>query len=411
MTARTTTSPWTARVVWATTMVGLIAIGLSVWMSATVSGRAPTVDAVGAATSQALTLVAFLLSGAIIVARQPRNVVGWLLMVPGLGLPLTAITSAWLVSLDPPPTHVDPGLWLILWATTWSWLLLIFPVFGLLQAFPDGRLPSARWRWLVGLEVAMVVAFAGPLSALTDEMGVLLNDETVWTVPNPIGILDSEAVWSSWFDTIWSLGLLVVTVASVLAVVTRFRRGTAEERQQIKWPVLAITFFGVVYGTSSLTAGDTTEIWNILFLVAITAIPVAVAIAVLKYHLYAIDRIISRTIGWTLASGFLVIVFAVTILATQAALSSFTQGQTIAVAASTLIVFALFQPVRRRIQGAVDRRFDRARFDADLTIRGFSTRLRDDVDLDVVRGEITRTADAAVRPTAAAIWLRGESPS
>ncbi len=377
-----------ARFVWAITVAGLVAIGLSIWMTVRGAGPATAVGSVLAALWQAVAMAAFLLSGAIIVARQPRNVVGWLLMLPGLVLPVLLIAGSWLVSLDPPPTHVDPALWVMLWATSWSWLVLIFPIFAILQTFPDGRLLSPRWRWLVGLEITMVAVFAGPLAAFADRMQVLQNDQAVWTVPNPIGLYDSEAVWASGIFTIWSIGLLTVTVASVFAVVIRFRRGTPETRHQLKWPTLAIAFFGVVYGLGAAAQGPQGDFWNVLFVVAITAIPISVAIAVLKYRLYEIDRIISRTIGWTLVSGVLLAVFAAMILVAQAALDRFTQGQTIAVAASTLAVFALFQPVRRRIQRVVDRRFDRARFDAERTSTAFAQRLRNEVDLATVTTDL-----------------------
>ena len=342
------------------------------------------------------------------MARQPRNVVGWLLMVPGLVLPATVAAGAWLLTLDPPPTHVDPLLWVLLWATTWSWLVLIFPIFALLQTFPDGRLLSPRWRWLVALEIVMVATFAGPLSAFSSELGVLQDDQMVWSVRNPIGSVDTSVIWSSGFDTIWNVGLLVVTIASVVAVVLRFRRGTREERNQLKWPMLAIGFFGVVYGFAAVFQGGMGDIWNILFALAITAIPISIAIAVLKYRLCEVDRIISRTIGWALATGVLLAIFAALIVASQAVLSTFTQGQTVAVAASTLAVFALFQPVRRRVQRIVDRRFDRARFDAERTSTAFARRLRHEVDLATVTTDLQLTTEGALAPSALGVWIRKE---
>jgi hypothetical protein len=136
-------------------------------------------------------------------------------------------------------------------------------------------------------------------------------------------------------------------------------------------------------------------------------VPVAIGIAILRHHLYDIDRLISRTIGWALVTGLVVALFAGSVVGLQALLATFTQGQTIAVAASTLFAFALFQPVRRRIQAIVDRRFDRSRYDADQTVRAFTGRLRNDIDLASITHEVTWTADAAVRPASAAVWLRG----
>ena len=136
------------------------------------------------------------------------------------------------------------------------------------------------------------------------------------------------------------------------------------------------------------------------------ACPLAIGIAVVRYRLYEIDRIISRTIGWALVTGLLVAVFIGGVLALQALLADFTQGQTLAVAASTLVAFALFQPVRRRVQRAVDRRFDRARYDGERTAAAFAERLRDEVDLVTLAAELQGTVGAAVRPTISSLWLR-----
>ena len=141
--------------------------------------------------------------------------------------------------------------------------------------------------------------------------------------------------------------------------------------------------------------------------IAIGLLPIAIGIAVLRYRLYDIDRIISRTLSYAVVTGILVLVFAGIILMLQTVLTPITGGQTIAVAASTLAVFALFQPVLRRVRHSVDRRFDRARYDGERTIAAFADRLRADVDLVTVSDEISRTADAAVRPARIAVWLRG----
>ncbi len=136
------------------------------------------------------------------------------------------------------------------------------------------------------------------------------------------------------------------------------------------------------------------------------ALPIAIEIAILRYRLYEIDRIISRTIGWALVTGILVAVFVAVVLTLQALLAGFTQGETLAVAASTLAAFALFQPLRRRIQVAVDRRFDRARYDGEQLVGAFGDRLRDEVELDAIRAEIPATIDLAVRPRQVGLWLR-----
>ena len=356
-----------------------------------------------AALSLVGSMLAFIVSGALIVSRQPRNIVGWLLMIPGLVLPASTLATNWLGSMAP-PNQVTPLAWLVLWALSWSWILLIFPILHLLLTFPDGRLLSRRWRLAVALEVAMTAIFLG-FAALKQDLGVLVDDEIAWTVANPIGFLPNDMFEAS-LGGLWELGLVAMTIASVAAVVVRFRRGSTVERQQLKWPLLAVVLFGAIYGGASLNASLVGD-GSILFGLALAGIPISVAVAVLRYRLYAIDHIISRTIGWAVVTAVLVAVFVGVVVILQSVLSPVTRENTLAVAASTLIACALFQPLRRRVQHAVDRRFDRARVDAETTLRGFATRLRGEVELTAVEDEVVRTVSGALRPTGIAVWLRG----
>ena len=150
------------------------------------------------------SLLAFILCGALIVSRQPRNIVGWLLMIPGLAVPASTLATNWLGAMQP-PSQVSPALWLLLWALSWSWILLIFPILHLLLTFPDGRLLSRRWRWAVALEVAMVAIFLG-FTAFAQDLGVLVDDELVWTVANPIGFLPND-LFDAWLGGLWGVGL------------------------------------------------------------------------------------------------------------------------------------------------------------------------------------------------------------
>ena len=294
-------------------------------------------------------------------------------------------------------------MWLVIWALSWSWILLIFPIFHLLLTFPDGRLLSPRWRWAVALEVAMVAVFVG-FTAFTQSLNVLVNDISVWTVPNPIGFLPNN-LFDAALGRIWGFGLLAMTIASGAAVVLRFRRGSTMVRQQLKWPVLAVVLFGAVYGGSTVYPGLVGD-GSILFGVSLAGIPISVAIAVLRYRLYAIDHIISRTVSWAVITAVLVAVFVGGVLGLQAALVGVTQAPTLAVAASTLAACALFQPIRVRVQRAVDRRFDRARFDAERTATSFSDRLRGEVAIDAIADDLQTTIDRSVRPSTQGLWLR-----
>jgi hypothetical protein len=198
----------------------------------------------------------------------------------------------------------------------------------------------------------------------------------------------------------------------VWSLASRYRLGGVTERQQLKWFALAIAVStGAVSaaGLGAVVSDDVPEAGLAVFGFAGALVPVAIGIAILRNHLYDIDRILSRTIGYAIVTGTLGVIFAALLLSLSSVTATVAGGETIAVAASTLAAFALFQPVRRRVQRAVDRRFDRSRYDADLTVRTFAARLRDDLDLETVRAEIAGTASVAVRPTSASVWLRGTS--
>jgi hypothetical protein len=390
--------------VWLLALVGLLAavVGVLPLLESSVPSGA---DALGS-FAQIVVMAAFIVSGAVIASRQPRNSVGWLLMAPGLTGAVGQVVSEQLSALSPVPTSASPALWLALWFTSWSWLALIYPIFHLLLTFPSGQLLSPRWRWAVGLELTMVGVFVALVTFSTQLAFNGPDGNVAWEIPNPVGFID-PGVWNTGLGVLWEIGLLVLTIAGVAAMVLRFRRGTPEARHQLKWPMLAIAFFGVVYGFGASGSGfENALIWNLLFEAALASIPVSVALAVLKYRLFEIDRIISRTVSWAIITGLLVAVFAVLVVGLQALLSGLTQGETMAVAASTLVAFALFQPVRRRIQRLVDRRFDRSRYDAERTAVAFADRLRDEVDLDTVAADLTATARASFSPSSLSVWLR-----
>jgi hypothetical protein len=383
--------------VWGVATFGLLTIGLLAVAYLQTEPAADVGDAVGG-IALLLSLVAFVLSGAFIVSRQPDNVIGWLLILPGLALPLNQLATIWLAGLDPPPIAMTPGLWLLLWVVDWSWILVVFPLFHLLLTFPNGRLLSSRWRWAVGLELAlMVVAMA--IAGLTEAMGPAVNEVKAWSLPNPVGVLpaglmDAEA------GLAWGIGLLTITVLSAIAVAVRFRRGGPDEREQLKWPLSGAVVFGAMW-LVAVTSSDTNDV---LLGFGLAAIPVSVAIAITRYHLYAIDRIIGRTVSYGLITVILAVAFLGTNLALQTALD---RGATFEVAISTLVVAMLFQPLRRAIQRPIDRRFNRARVDAERTVMAFAARTRDQMDLPALAGELSRTAGQAVQPTSSAIWIRG----
>jgi hypothetical protein len=271
---------------------------------------------------------------------------------------------------------------------------LILPIVAL--TFPDGRLPSTGWRWPTRAAVGALVA-STILIAFTP--GAIEN-----VVPwNPIGI-DALPAW------IWTLawplagvGGVLISVLGVAAIVSRYRRGAGVERQQLRWFVAAVAL-GVVPITISPLGGGPGAF--LLATVGLLLVPVSVWIAVTRYRLYEIDRLISRGLSWAVLSGVLLVVYAGAILLLQTVLANVVQGQTVAVAASTLLAAALFQPLRRRVQAGVDHRFNRAHYDAERTATDFAERLRDEVDVDHLRTALATTAGGAVHPDGVGVWLR-----
>jgi hypothetical protein len=395
-----------SRVVVLLAVAALAVLTVLAWVNVAAT---PDVTPATAAAGIALlvALVAFVLSGAVLLARRPGNIIGVLLIIPGIVPALAELSSRWLAGLQPPPSEMTPLLWTLLWLASFSWILLVFPIFHLLLVFPSGRLLSARWRLAVALEAVLILTLVA-LAALAPAMGPMVDDSPAWTVANPIGLLRDDPMQSE-FGFVWALGLLAMTVVSAAAIVMRYRRGTRDERLQVKWPLLGAMAFAAIYAGATVdpVLPGAAAVAQALLGFGLAAIPVSVAIAVLRYRLYEIDRIVSRTIGWAIVTGILLVTFAGLVVGLQAAVAGLTGGETIAVAISTLVAASLFQPVRRRVQRAVDRRFDRDRYDGERVVAAFGERLRDHVDLDTLAGEVRRVADDTVHPAGSALWLRG----
>jgi hypothetical protein len=275
---------------------------------------------------------------------------------------------------------------------------LILPVLALL--FPSGRVPSRRWVWPVGLASVAIVAgtaiqlvLPGPIASGTPGSHNPFGIEAL-----PPGLLDTA-------DLLIGIAIVGLMVLAIGAVLARYRTGDATLRQQLRWFVAAVLLAAVPLPISILPGVGGPQ-WALVASAGLILVPVSVGIAVTRHRLYEIDRLISRTIGWGLVTGVLVSVFAATVVGLEAILSRITQGETLAVAASTLVAFALFQPLRRRIQVAVDRRFDRARYDGERTLTAFAERLRSEVDMASLERDIAGIVTTALRPRSIGVWLR-----
>ncbi len=343
-------------------------------------------------------LLSYPLVGTLVAIRRPENPIGWLFVVLGLGFSAgyfsteyvgRAMISGWPL----------PGAVLVGWVGNWSFGLSMGIAFAWIPLlFPTGHLPGPRWRivaWALvvtmALGVASIALRPGPLDATN------LGD-----LANPFGAPGLASVLAA-IDAIYFPAIAILGLTCIGSLFVRFRVSSAVERQQIKWLMLATSSFIVALGAALAAQG---EALFLLALVAAAGIPVSAGIAILRYRLWDIDRVVSRSIGWAVVTFLLLSVFAIAVVALQALLAPITSENTLAVAASTLIAFALFQPLRRRVQQAVDRRFDRARYDGQRTVDAFAERLRNEVDLRSLEGEIARVVSDTVRPTSAAVWLR-----
>ena len=402
-----------ARVVWVVAALALVATGFEIWADVRNAVGDESLFFILDGVAWALIPAVFILTGALIVSRQPRNVIGLLLMIPGLVMLAAGVIDVALGPLVEQPASLSPGLWLRLWFDNWSWVLLIFPIFHLMLVFPTGRLLSAHWRWVVGLEIAMVlVMMLG--TAFGDMIGPLnVPEEQAWSLPNPIGFIPESSFWPK-FEVFWTAGLLVMTVLSLLAMVLRFRVASAAERQQLKWLLFAVTVFALNYGITAATVGEleTGGVGDLLFLISVMGIPISIAIAVLRFHLYDLDLIIRRTLLYAVLTGLLVGTFALSVFVIQRVIGGFVgEDSALGIATSTLLIAALFNPLRRRLQSLIDRRLYRSKYDAQRVIDQFVAAARNEPDMRLLTIDLLDVVDRTVQPSVQGLWIKGaESP-
>src|SRR5215204_4909293 len=361
-----------------------------------------------------LTAVFYPTVGALVASRRPENPVGWLLCLYGIAISISYFCAEYAIyALLAQPNSLPAGeapVWIVSW---------ILPIIIGLQAFlyllfPTGRLPSRRWRWVAWLTGTLVLV--GVISGAFST-GALMG--ILGPIRNPLGIEGFTGVYIALVVIISTVALGVV----VLSVFMRLRHATGVERQQIKWFAYAAAASVIAGGLAYLPPIVVdTPLWfertgfalNIAF---IPAIPIAIGIAILRYRLYDIDLLINRTLVYGSLTATLAAVYAGSVVGLQAALRILTgQESTLAVVASTLAIAALFSPLRHRVQGFVDRRFYRSKYDARKTLEGFSAKLRDETDLDAVDNELVGVVRETMQPAHVSLWLRpdrvqkGEQP-
>jgi hypothetical protein len=352
--------------------------------------------------------------GSILVTRRPRNLIGWVLL--GIGwtfalsfLPIDA-TALELQTLTASPVQEA-----ITWFTEMSVSLAFALIATLAFSFPTGRVVDGRWGRLALLVLALIWAMVvisafWPVLVIEPDTGAGFVE-----IPNPIGLLPLQILDVRLLPDVMAGSVLpLILVASIVAIAGRYAGARALERLQLRWLVAAFgsIAIAVISGFPIIAVFDRAgEIAWVPASVAFMLPPFAIGIAVTRYRLYEIDRLISRGLSWAVLSGLLLALYAGAVLLLQTVLGDVIQGQTVAVAGSTLLAAALFQPLRRRVQAAVDHRFNRARYDAERTAIEFAERLRDEVDLLALRGDFTGVVEAALHPRTIGVWLRKPVPN
>ncbi len=359
--------------------------------------------------------LAFPVVGALIASRRPENSIGWICLVAGLFWMLIGLTEqfgAYLVA-----NSVEFGLSATVGALTqWMWV----PPVGLLGIymillFPDGKLPSRRWRPLAWFSGALMVLLS---------VGFVFLPGPLATRPgarNPLGL--ESLAWATDLAVYVILLLPACILAAAISLVFRYRRARGEVRQQIKWLAFAGCLLGAIYfggllaqiifvpGSTDSEATTPEPAWSLLVdnltFVSYAGIPIAVGIAVLKYRLYDIEIILNRTLVYGPLTATLVAIYAGSVVSLQYAFRELT-GQTsqLVIVASTLAIAALFSPLRRRIQNLVDRRFYRQKYDARKTLEAFSTRLREETDLEALSQDLVSVVRETMQPEHASLWRR-----
>ena len=357
-----------------------------------------------------LLFVSFATVGALIASRQPGNAVGWIFCYLGLAFPLVGAGEEYaLYALVTEPGSLPGGEGLV-------WLAALvggptnFALFALVfLLFPEGRLLSRRWSLVVWLDLVAVAC----LVCLAFEPGPLENLGLV-RIANPFGV-ERLAAPLGMVGLVGLFATLAVALAGGVSLVVRFRRARGVERQQLKWFAFSGVVFCAVFAIGPVlwslpeSAGPG-WIWTVLFLAGSSTIPVSVGIAILRYRLYDIDVIINRALVYGSLTATLVALYFGGIVVLQR-LFVFLTGQqsTLAVVASTLLIAALFNPLRRRIQSFIDRRFYRSKYDATRTLEAFSARLRDETDLEALNNDLVVVVRQTMQPAHVSLWLRPDT--
>jgi hypothetical protein len=335
--------------------------------------------------------------GTLIASRRPGNVIGWIFLFCGVAAGLQLLSGQYAtVALPSEGSHRLPGGAVAGLLSSLAQAAAVYPILFLMLLFPTGRLLSPRWRPIAGISG---VAFAVGIVSLALGPGPL---EDFAPTRNPLGV-EAAAAGLKLLDVVGGWTHLACFVAAILSLILRFYRSRGEERLQLKWFAYASTlgFLAILFG------GEIPFVGHLVWPIALLGLPVSAGVAILRYRLYDIDLVINRTLVYGTLTISLALVYLAGVASLQYALRGLTAGDSqLAVVVSTLVIAALFSPSRRRIQGFIDRRFYRNKYDATKTLAALSAKLRDEVDLDELAGDLTGVIRETMRPAHVSLWLR-----
>ena len=371
----------------------------------------PGTPAFDIAFQGAVMVVAWSAVGVLIASRRPAHPIGWLFSALGLLSGVQLFCGEYAIYAVVVERGALLGGQVSVWITCWLWVQTNVLVAFMALLFPDGKLPSPRWRAIVWLNGVMAVAGSFTAAFLPGP------SPFIEAIDNPFAVEGLKDVKNLVDGVLEALSYGVLGVAGLVALYVRFRRGLGAERQQIKWLAYAGTVLltGTILsyaGPESLSGSWFRQVGYALQVIGLVGLPVAIGIAIFKYRLFEIDLLINRTFVYgTLTATLVALYFGGTVLLQRIFVALTGEKSTLAVVASTLLLAALFNPLRRRIQSFIDRRFYRSKYDAAKTLEAFSAKLRDETNLDALSDDLVGVVRETMQPAHASLWLRPERAS
>ena len=392
-----------SRIAWTLWMISLMSVAV-VWTLLGLNWSTPVPDIWGVRGSEVIMWMTFATVGAVIASRRPENPIGWIFCAVGVLQAAQNIATEYAnYSLLTQPGSLPGGV-VAAWFANWIWVVFVGLVLVyFFSLFPNGHFLSPRWRWVAWLGAIGITALALTFVFLP---GPLYSSASFVENPYGLGELENRLVYIQVAFILY----LIPVAAALTSLILRFRRARGEERQQLKWLASAAALVGLSFPLQPIF--NDVKAAQVVTLITITGIPLAAGIAIVKYRLYDIDVVINRALVYAALTATLTGTYFGSVVLLQMAFRGLTgQGNAVAIVISTLAIAALFVPLRLRIQSFIDRRFYRRRYDAALTLAAFADRMRDEVDVERLTGELVEVVHQTMQPAHVSLWLRGGQPA